>query len=161
MHKWFYRERWSTAFPLIAELHTRPWRSPENLVITWPYTDRPNDCSSAPEGNQCLISHLLTSLGAQVQTDFVHPFCDQLTAVSKQCICWPVSPDRIAGSGVDPSRSGVLKLSADKLLLILKWSQAQVYFFKKLMWNMLCLCHWPRIGGENSASYWTNSMSTR
>ena len=30
----------------------------ENLVITWPY-DRP----SAPQGNQCLLSHFLASLG--------------------------------------------------------------------------------------------------
>ena len=40
------------------------------------------------------------------------------------------SPDRIAGSGVDPSRSSTfLKLSADELL-VFKWSQAQVYFSK-------------------------------
>ena len=42
---------------------------------------------------------------------------------------WP--PDRITGSGVDPSSSSTfLKLSADKLL-VFKWSQAQVHFFKK------------------------------
>ena len=44
----------------------------------------------------------------------------------KQDIRWPVLPDRIAGSGVDPSRSIIfLKLSGDKLL-VFKWSQAQV-----------------------------------
>ena len=32
----------------------------ENLVITWPYA-RP----TAPQGNQCLLSHFLASLGAQ------------------------------------------------------------------------------------------------
>ena len=43
---------------------------------------------------------------------------------------WP--PERIAGSGVDQSRSSTwLKLSADKLL-VFKWSQCQVYFLKKL-----------------------------
>ena len=48
--------------------------------------------------------------------------------LSKQGIRWPVSPDRIAGSGIDPSRSSVfLKLSADNLL-VFKWSQAHVYF---------------------------------
>ena len=48
--------------------------------------------------------------------------------MSTQGIRWQVSPDRIAGSGVDPSRSSTfLKLSADKLLFI---------------WNMLCLCHY-------------------
>ena len=41
-----------------------------------------------------------------------------------------MSPDRIASSGVEPSRSSTfLKLSADKLL-VFKWSQAQVYFLK-------------------------------
>ena len=83
--------------------------------------------------------------------------------LSKQGIRWPVSPDRIAGSGVDPSRSSTfLKLSADKLL-VFKWSQAQVYYFFKFIWNMLCLNHddsalfrvWFQTnhGRENSASY--------
>ena len=50
--------------------------------------------------------------------------------LSKQCIRWPVSPDRIAGSGIEPlSSNTILKLSADKWLLF-KWSQAQVHFFK-------------------------------
>ena len=36
----------------------------------------------------------------------------------------------MAGWGVDPSRSSTfLKLSADKLL-VFKWSQSQVYYFK-------------------------------
>ena len=51
------------------------------------------------------------------------------TSMSKQCIRWPVSPDRTAGLGMDPlSLSVFFKLSVDKLLLF-KWSQAQVYFF--------------------------------
>ena len=50
--------------------------------------------------------------------------------LSKQGIRWPVSPDRIAGSGVEPSRSSILlKLSADNLF-VFKWLQAHVYFFK-------------------------------
>ena len=83
--------------------------------------------------------------------------------MSKQGIRWPVSPDRIAGSGVDPSRSRTfLKLSGDKLI-VFKWSPAQVYFFKKMVWNMLRLCHYgpaplkiwfqTDLGRENSASY--------
>ena len=48
----------------------------------------------------------------------------------KQGIRWPVSAGRIAGSGVDPSRSSIsLKLFANKLL-VFKWLQAQVYFFQ-------------------------------
>ena len=54
--------------------------------------------------------------------------------LSKQGICWPVSPDRIAGSGVDPSRSSIfLKLSAYKLL-VFKWLQAQVIILFNLYW---------------------------
>ena len=79
--------------------------------------------------------------------------------LSKQGNRWPVSLDRIAGTGVDPSRSSIfLKLSAEKLL-VFKWSQAQVQFFPKFIWNMLCLCathlkFWLQtdLGHENSAS---------
>ena len=62
--------------------------------------------------------------------------------LSKQGIRWPVSPDHIAGSGVDPSRWSIfLKLSADNLV-VFKWSQAQVYFFLKFISNMSCLCQY-------------------
>ena len=83
--------------------------------------------------------------------------------LSKQDIRWPVSPDRTAGSSVDPSRSSTfLKLSADQITSF-KWSQAQVYFFQWFIWNMLCLCHYgpslsrfwfqTDLGRENSASF--------
>ena len=63
--------------------------------------------------------------------------------LSKQGIRWPVSPDRIAGSGVDPSRSSIfLKLSADKLL-VFKWSQAQVCFLKIYMKYVVFMSLWP------------------
>ena len=62
--------------------------------------------------------------------------------LSKQGIRWPVSPDPIAGSGVDPSRSSIfLKLSADNLL-VFKWPQAHVYLFLKFISNMLYLCQY-------------------
>ena len=51
-----------------------------------------------------------------------------------------------------------LKLSADTLL-VFKWSRAQVQFFFKFIWNMLCLCaaqlkFWLQtdLGCENSTS---------
>ena len=63
--------------------------------------------------------------------------------LSKQGIRWPVSPERIAGSGVDPSRSSIfLKLSADKLL-VFKWSQAQVCFLKIYMKYVVFMSLWP------------------
>ena len=56
-----------------------------------------------------------------MQPDIARPCYDH---VMKEGIRWPVSPYRIAGSGIDPSRSLMfLKLSADKLL-VFKWSQA-------------------------------------
>ena len=66
--------------------------------------------------DHCLLSYFLASLRAQEETmSIAHQCCDQLTAV-KQSIRWSVSPDRTAGSSVDPSRSSIwLKLSADKL----------------------------------------------
>ena len=65
---------------LLAELHARPfgilWLRKcrnlpirENLVITWPYTDRQPYRPSAPQDNQCFISHFLASLGAQEKTN--------------------------------------------------------------------------------------------
>ena len=79
---------------------------------------------------------------------------------SKQGVRWPESPDRVAGSRVDPSRSSnFLKLSVDKLL-VFKWSQAN---FLKFIWNMLCLCDYGPVvltfwfqtdlERENSATY--------
>ena len=65
---------------------------PENLVITWLYTTRPparlSVRPSAPQGNQCSISHFLVSLGAQENwycTHIAHQYCDQLTAVKTGC----------------------------------------------------------------------------
>ena len=91
---------------------------------------------SAPQENQCLVSHFLTTLGAQEKTDCSSMLWSIMDIHGSIDICqnkvsagW--APDGIAGSGVDPSRSSTfLKLSADKLP-VFKWSQAQVYFFKK------------------------------
>ena len=64
--------------------------------------------------------------------------------LSKQGIRWPVSPDCIAGSDVDPSRlSPFLKFSADTLLVV-KWSQAQVCFFLKIHTKyVVSMSLWP------------------
>ena len=108
--------------------------------------------------DQCSVSYFLPSLGSE-HRKLIHVNAVIDWQLSKQGIRWPVSLDCIAGSGVDPSRSSVfLKLSADKAL-VFKWSQAQVKFFLKFIWNMLCLCaaqlkFWFQtdLGRENSAS---------
>ena len=60
--------------------------------------------------------------------------------LSKQGIRWRVSLDRIAGSSVDPSRSSIFW----SYPLIRYWFSndrgLEVNFFKKSLWNMLCLC---------------------
>ena len=48
--------------------------------------------------------------------------------LSKQGIHWPVSPDRIAGSVMNPSRWSICLQ-----LLVFKWTQAQVQFFKNAL----------------------------
>ena len=90
---------------------------------------------SAPQENQCLLSHFLTTLGAQEKTDcssMLWSIMDNIHGSIDICqnkVSAGLPPDHIAGSGVDPSRSSTfLKLSADKLL-VFKWSQAQVYSF--------------------------------
>ena len=85
--------------------------------------------------------------------------------LSKQGIRWPVSPDRTAGSSVDPSRSSIfLKLSADKLQ-VSNDRRLKFIFFQWFIWNMLCLCHYgpallrfwfqTDLVRENSASFLT------
>ena len=71
-----------------------------------------NDRPSAPQGNQCLITHFIASLGAQQQTNIALLHINVMInwQLSKQDIHWPVSPDRIAGSGVNPSRSSIFLL---------------------------------------------------
>ena len=50
--------------------------------------------------------------------------------LSKQGICWPVSPDCTAGSSVDPLRSSIfLKLSADKLPVL---NDRRLKFFPRI-----------------------------
>ena len=79
--------------------------------------------------------------------------------LSKQSTRWPVSLDRIAGSGVDPSRSSIFWSYPLTSKLVFKWSQAQVQFFFLIHMKLLCLCaaqlkFWLQtdLGRENSAS---------
>ena len=66
-------------------------------------TDWPIDRPSGPQAYQCLLSHFLATLGAQ--ESWLHITVVINWQLSKQGIRWPLSPDRIACSGVHPSRS--------------------------------------------------------
>ena len=79
--------------------------------------------------------------------------------LSKQDIRWPVSPDRTAGSSVDPSRSSTfLKLSADKLPV--SNDRRLKFIFSNDSYQICCV--WPSLlgfwfqtylGRENSAGF--------
>ena len=74
--------------------------------------------------------------------------------LSKQGIRWPVSLDRIEGSGVDQSRSSIFFKSSAGKLLVFKSLQAPVYFFLIDMKYVVFMCRtirilistWPRTG---------------
>ena len=92
--------------------------------------------------DQCSVSYFLASLGSEhrkTDTHIGHQCCDPLTAVKTRypltSITWPYRGLRCRPIEV----KCFLKLSADKVL-VSKWSQAQVYFFFKFIWHMLCLC---------------------
>ena len=87
--------------------------------------------------------------------------------LSKKDIRWPVSPDRTAGSSVDPSRSSTfLKLSADKLP-VSNDRRLKFTFFQWFILNLLCLCHYgpallrfwfqTDLGSENSSSFFKST----
>ena len=57
---------------------------------------------------------------------------------------WPVSPDRTAGSSVDPSRSSISEVIGWHITSF-KWPQAQVFFFPMIhMKYVVFLLLWPR-----------------
>ena len=86
--------------------------------------------------------------------------------LSKQGIGWPVSTDRIAGSGVDSSRSSffeVIRWQFRWQVTSFQMLAGSSYFFKKFLWNLLCSCHYgptllrfwfqTNLGRKNWASY--------
>ena len=106
-----------------------PWVNnctiPKNWVITWP-TDRGTDRPSVRTTVIPMFTLTLSSFGSPGES-WLHINVVFNWQLSKQGIRWPVLPDRIAGSGVDPSSSSIfLKLSSDNLLFF-KWSQAQIF----------------------------------
>ena len=62
--------------------------------------------------------------------------------LSKRVIHWPVWPDRVTGSGVDPSRSSIfLKLSADKFNFVLNHMKYVVFMGCTIK---ILISSWPR-----------------
>ena len=80
--------------------------------------------------------------------------------LSKQGIRWPVSPDRIAGSGVDPSRSSIFEVIRWQVTSFQMIAGSSLIFLK-FIWDILCLCaaqlkFWFQtdLSCENSARYY-------
>ena len=74
--------------------------------------------------------------------------------LSKQGIRWPVSPDRIAGSGVDPSRSSIFWKYPLTIYSFSNDRRLTFTFFKIHMKYVVLICsritilnsNWPRMG---------------
>ena len=98
-----------------------------------------NDHPSAPQGNQCLFSHFLASLGAQ---EIAHQCCDQLTAVKTgyplTSITWPCRGLKCQPTGVEY----FLKFSADKIPV----SNDRIFSFFPMihMKYLVFMSSWPR-----------------
>ena len=84
-----------------------PWVNkctiPKNWVIRWP-TDRGTDRPSVRTTVIPMFTLTLSSFGSPGES-WLHINVVFNWQLSKQGIRWPVLPDRIAGSGVDPLRS--------------------------------------------------------
>ena len=138
---------------------THPRKFGNNVTVHRPIVRQTDRRPSARQENQCLLSHLLTTLGAQEETDCTSMLwsidsCQNKVSAKQYHLT-------VCGLRCRPSRSSTfLKLSADKLL-VFKWSQAQVYFLKKymkyvvFMSRLLLLRFWFQTNHarENSASY--------
>ena len=121
----------------------------------------PVDCPTAPQGNQCLLSHFLASLGAQEKTN-----CTSMLWSIDSCQN-RISADQyhltVPRAQVSTHRGRVFFEVIRWQITSFKWSQAQVYFFQGFISNMLCLCHYgpallgfwfqTDLGRENSASF--------
>ena len=64
--------------------------------------------------------------------------------LSKQGIRWPVPPDRIAGSGVHPSRSSIFWSYPLTIYSFSNDRRLTFTFFSKFISNMFCLCQYRR-----------------
>ena len=81
---------------------------PENLVITWPYTARPPArYPSVGTTGIPMFTLTLSSYFGSPGESWLHMNVVINWQLSKQGIRWPVSPDCIAGSGVDSLRSSI------------------------------------------------------
>ena len=115
---------------------TYPRKFGNHVTVHRPPTDRP----SAPQENQCLLSHIYLVWEPKRKL-IVHQCCDQLTAIKTghplTSITWPYR-----GLKCRPIEVEYFFEVIRWQITSFKWSQAQVYFFQGFISNMLCLCHY-------------------
>ena len=114
---------------------------PENLVITWP-TNRPTDLTSVRTTGISMFTLTLSSCFRSPGESWLHINVVINWQLSKQDIRWPVSPDRIAGSGIDPSRSSIFWSYPLTIYSFSNDRRITFTFFLKFISNMLCLCQY-------------------
>ena len=106
---------------------------PENLVITWP-SDRATYRPSVRTTGIPMFTLTLSSYFGSPGESSLHINWQ----LSKQGIRWPASPGRIAGSGVDSSRSSIFELIRWQFTRFQMIAGSRLLFLKFIS-NMLCL----------------------
>ena len=96
-----------------------------------------NRATVRPHHSHTIVTLTLSSYFGSPRGSWLHINVVINWQLSKQGIRWPVSPDRTAGSGVDPSRSSIFWCYPLTI-----YPQAHVYFCFKFTTNMLCLCQY-------------------
>ena len=122
---------------------------------------RASERQSTRQGNQYLLSHFLASLGAYYGL-LLHINVKITWQWSKHGIHWPVSFDRIADWGIDPSGRVFFEFIRWQVTCFQMIAGSSLCF-KQFISNMLCLCrygpallrYWCKtdLGRKNSASY--------
>ena len=96
-----------------------------NHVTDWP-TDRP----SVRTTDIPMFTLTLSSYFGSPGESWLHINVVINWQLSKQGIRWPVSPDRIAGSGVDPSRSSIFEVIRWQFTRFQMIAGSRLLFFK-------------------------------
>ena len=151
------RARRASGAPWVRKWSNLPIRG--NLVIRWPYTDRPTDRppkrpSVCTTGMPMFTLTLCSYFGSPL---IAYQCCDQLTAVKT----------RHPLTSITVSRAQVSTHPGWVFFEVFRWQvtsfQMTAGSFFLFIWNMLCLCHYgpallkfwfqTDLGRENSASY--------
>ena len=144
---------WAQVHDLAFRHHKPDWNVLLTLTVDSPFFPNIHH-SNEGQLTAVKLEHLLAVIADCITGSFFYP------QLSKQCICWPVSPDHMAGSGIDQ-----LSLSTFWNYLLTSyyfWNDcSSSSIFLKCTWNKLC--SWAAtskfwfqtdLGCENSAGFY-------